>query len=221
MRVAIADDHPIFRSGLKFLLETSFKNIAIDQFENGEELLEFVHTTLPDIIIVDIDMPVINGLEACEIITQKNADSKVIVLTMYKDVEMLKLAFYNGAKGYLVKDNTSEELVDCIQTVMEGKTYMAKDVRELGANLFSTDKAKFQISELIGSLTHTELKTLKLVSQKLSSKEIANLLFVSVKSVENYRSRICKKLNLDARNNSLLLWIMDNKIILDNIKEFD
>jgi DNA-binding NarL/FixJ family response regulator len=166
-------------------------------------------------------MPVINGLEACEIITQKNADSKVIVLTMYKDVEMLKLAFYNGAKGYLVKDNTSEELVDCIQTVMEGKTYMAKDVRELGANLFSTDKAKFQISELIGSLTHTELKTLKLVSQKLSSKEIANLLFVSVKSVENYRSRICKKLNLDARNNSLLLWIMDNKIILDNIKEFD
>ncbi len=221
MRVAIADDHPIFRSGLKFLLETSFKNIVIDQFENGEELLEFVHTTLPDIIIVDIDMPVINGLEACEIITQKNTDSKVIVLTMYKDVEMLKLAFYNGAKGYLVKDNTSEELVDCIQTVMEGKTYMAKDVRELGANLFSTDKAKFQISELIGSLTHTELKTLKLVSQKLSSKEIANLLFVSVKSVENYRSRICKKLNLDARNNSLLLWIMDNKIILDNIKEFD
>jgi DNA-binding NarL/FixJ family response regulator len=221
MRVAIADDHPIFRSGLKFLLETSFKNIVIDQFENGEELLEFVHTTLPDIIIVDIDMPVINGLEACEIITQKNTDSKVIVLTMYKDVEMLKLAFYNGAKGYLVKDNTSEELVDCIQTVMEGKTYMAKDVRELGANLFSNDKAKFQISELIGSLTQTELKTLKLVSQKLSSKEIANLLFVSVKSVENYRSRICKKLNLDARNNSLLLWIMDNKIILDSIKEFD
>jgi DNA-binding NarL/FixJ family response regulator len=221
MHVAIADDHPIFRSGLKFLLETSFKNIVIDQFENGEELLEFVKTSTPEIIIVDIDMPIKNGLEVCELITQMEIDSKVIVLTMYKDIEMLKLAFYNGARGYLVKDNTSEELVDCIQTVREGKTYMAKDVRELGANLFSNDKAKFQISELIGSLTQTELKTLKLVSQKLSSKEIANLLFVSVKSVENYRSRICKKLNLDARNNSLLLWIMDNKIILDSIKEFD
>jgi DNA-binding NarL/FixJ family response regulator len=221
MHVAIADDHPIFRSGLKFLLETSFENIVINQFENGEEIFDFVKTSTPDIIIVDIDMPIKNGLEVCELITQMEIDSKVIVLTMYKDIEMLKLAFYNGAKGYLVKDNTSEELVDCIQTVMEGKTYMAKDVRELGANLFSNDKAKFQISQLIGSLTQTELKTLKLVSLKLSSKEIANLLFVSVKSVENYRSRICKKLNLDARNNSLLLWIMDNKIILDNIKEFD
>ena len=222
MHVAIADDHPIFRSGLKFLLESSFQDIVIDQFENGQELLDFVKKSIPDIIIVDIDMPIKNGLEVCESITLMDVGAKIIVLTMYKDVEMLKLAFYNGAKGYLVKDNTSEELVDCIQTVMEGKTYMAKDVRELGANLFSTNNAaKFQISELIGSLTQTELKTLKLVSLKLSSKEISNLLFVSVKSVENYRSRICKKLNLDARNNSLLLWIMDNKVILDSIKDFD
>ncbi len=221
MHVAIADDHPIFRSGLKFLLESSFKNIFVNQFENGEEILEFVKIRMPDIMIVDIDMPFKNGLEVCKLITQMEIDSKVIILTMYKDIEMLKVAFRNGAKGYLVKDNTSEELVDCIQTVMEGKKYVAKDLRQLGANLFNNDTLKVQIPELIGSLTQTELKTLKLVRNKLSSKEIANLLFVSVKSVENYRSRICKKLNLDARNNSLLLWIMDNKNILDNIKEFD
>ncbi len=221
MHVVIADDHPIFRSGLKFLLETSFDNITIDQFDNGGDVVDFIQHTTPDIIIVDIDMPVKNGLEVCEIATKMEINSKVIVLTMYKDVEMLKLAFFNGAKGYLVKDNTSEELVDCIQTVIEGKSYLAKDVREQGSNLFANDKMKYQIGELIDTLTQTELKTLKLVSQKYSSKEIANLLFVSVKSVENYRSRICKKLNLDARNNSLLLWIMDNKIILDNIKEFD
>jgi len=221
MHVAIADDHPIFRSGLKFLLESSFKNIVVNQFENGEKILEFVKIRMPDIIIVDIDMPIKNGLEVCKLITQMEIDSKVIILTMYKDIEMLKVAFRNGAKGYLVKDNTSEELVDCIQTVMDGKKYVAKDLRELGANLYHNDTSKVQIPELIGSLTQTELKTLKLVRNKLSSKEIANLLFVSVKSVENYRSRICKKLNLDARNNSLLIWIMDNKNILDNIKEFD
>jgi DNA-binding NarL/FixJ family response regulator len=221
MHVAIADDHPIFRSGLKFLLETSFENILINQFENGKEILDFVKKSMPDIIIVDIDMPIKNGLEVCESITKINIDSKVVVLTMYKDIEMLKLAFYYGAKGYLVKDNTSEELVDCIQTVMNGKTYIAKDLREFGVDLYSNNKSKFQISDLIGSLTQTELKTLKLVSHKLSSKEIANLLFVSVKSVENYRSRICKKLNLDARKNSLLIWVMENKNILDNIKEFD
>ena len=221
MHVVIADDHPIFRSGLKFLLETSFSDITIDQFENGGDVIDFIKNVTPDIIIVDIDMPVKNGLEVCEAVTGMNITSKLIVLTMYKDVEMLKLAFYNGASGYLVKDNTSEELVDCIQTVIAGKSYLAKDVREDGKNLFSDDKMKYQIGDLIHSLTQTELKTLKLVSQKYSSKEIANLLFVSVKSVENYRSRICKKLNLDARNNSLLLWIMDNKVILDNIKEFD
>lgn len=218
MHIVIADDHPIFRSGLKFLLETSFENIVIDQFNNGGEVVDFVKKTVPDIIIVDIDMPVKNGLEVCEIVSEMKIASKLIVLTMYNDVEILKLAFYKGANGYLVKDNTSEELVDCINAVMEGKTYLAKDVREEGKNLFADDKMKYQINELISKLSQTELKTLKLVSQKYSSKEIADLLFVSVKSIENYRSRICKKLNLDARNNSLVLWVMDNKKILDSIK---
>lgn len=221
MHIAIADDHPIFRSGLKMLLENSFDNIKIDQFENGQELLHFLSDVNPDIIIVDIDMPLKNGLEVCKEITTNKLNTKVIILTMYKDVEMLKLAFFNGAMGYLVKDNTSEELVTCIQTVLEGKTYLAKDVRELQPENDSDDKLKTNIANLISQLTQTELKTLKLVSMKYSSREIADLLFVSAKSVENYRSRICKKLNLDARNNSLLMWVLDHKKILDSIKEFD
>lgn len=221
MHIAIADDHPIFRSGLKMLLENSFDNIKIDQFENGQELLHFLDDVTPDIIIVDIDMPLKNGLEVCKEITTGNVTTKVIILTMYKDVEMLKLAFFNGAMGYLVKDNTSEELVTCIQTVLDGRTYLAKDVRELQPENDSDDKLKTNIANLISQLTQTELKTLKLVSMKYSSREIADLLFVSAKSVENYRSRICKKLNLDARNNSLLMWVLDHKKILDSIKEFD
>ena len=221
MHILIADDHPIFRSGLKFLLEASFENIKIDQVENGEEVLNFLKNQTPDVLIVDIDMPVLNGLEVCKAVTSLNIDTKIIVLTFYKEMEMFKLAFFNGAKGYLVKDNTSEELVDCIQTVLDGKNYLAKEVREEGKNLFSSDKMNFQLQDSISKLSQTELKTLKLVSQKYSSKEISDLLFVSVKSIENYRSRICKKLNLDARNNSLILWCMDNKMILENIKEFE
>ena len=137
---------------------------------------------------------------------------------MYNDLEMLKLAFKNGAKGYLVKDNTSEELVDCIQAVLAGKTYTAKRIRDQEHLVDRNDATKYQIAEFLETLTRTELKTLKLVSQKHSSKEIADLLFVSVKSVENYRSRICKKLNLDARNNSLLLWVIDNKSVINSIK---
>lgn len=218
MRVFIADDHPIFRSGLKFLLENSFDNIQIEQFENGSQLLDRIEKSPVDIVIVDIDMPGKNGLEVCEEITRRQFDTKVIILTMYNDFEMLKLAFFNGAKGYLVKDNTSEELVDCINFIQSGRTYVAKSIREQQQLYDENDMSKVHIAELLNSLTRTELKTLKLVSQKLSSKEIADLLFVSVKSVENYRSRICKKLNLDARNNSLLLWVIDNKAIIEGIK---
>jgi DNA-binding NarL/FixJ family response regulator len=218
MKVFIADDHPIFRSGLKFLLENSFDNIEIEQFENGIQLLERIKNHVPDVVIVDIDMPEKNGLEVCDEIISSGIETYVIMLTMYNDIEMLKLAFFNGAKGYLVKDNTSEELVDCINFVLEGKTYVAKSIRDHQDVYDESDQNKVQIAELLSSLTRTELKTLKLVSQKYSSKEISDLLFVSVKSVENYRSRICKKLNLDARNNSLLLWVLDNKLIIDRIK---
>lgn len=218
MLIYIADDHPIFRSGLKFLLQNSFNEVTVEQFDNGEQVIDAVKMKVPDIVIADIDMPEKNGLEVCEILSKDNFTCKIIILTMYNDLEMLKLAFFNGAKGYLVKDNTSEELVDCINFVLEGKSYVAKSIREQQQLYDNSDMNKVHIAELLNSLTRTELKTLKLVAQKLSSKEIADLLFVSVKSVENYRSRICKKLNLDARNNSLILWVMDNKTIIDGIK---
>jgi DNA-binding NarL/FixJ family response regulator len=218
MKVVIADDHPIFRSGLKFLLETSFQGIEIKEFDNGSAVLEECLVNPPDVVVLDIDMPEKNGLVVCDELIQQKCPSKIIILTMYKDAEMLKLAFYNGAHGYLVKDNTSEEMVDCIQTILDGRSYIAKSIRESQPQVDSDDLTKTQIAELIQTLTRTELKTLKLVCQKLSSKEIADLLFVSVKSVENYRSRICKKLNLDARNNSLLLWVVDNKSIIEKIQ---
>ena len=218
MKVVIADDHPIFRSGLKFLLETSFQGIEIKEFDNGSAVLEECLVNPPDVVVLDIDMPEKNGLVICDELIQQKCPSKIIILTMYKDAEMLKLAFYNGAHGYLVKDNTSEEMVDCIQTILDGRSYIAKSIRESQPQVDSDDLTKTQIAELLQTLTRTELKTLKLVSQKLSSKEIADLLFVSVKSVENYRSRICKKLNLDARNNSLLLWVVDTKSIIEKIQ---
>lgn len=219
MQVVIADDHPIFRSGLKFLLESSFPGVSITDFDNGQEVLDHLENAHPELVLLDIDMPVKNGLDTCAEIVERFPDIRVVILSMYKDVEMVKLAFFNGAKGYLVKDNTSEELFECVQAIREGKSYLAKDIRDPNRQELSENSQELHIAELLNTLTQTELKVLKLVSRKYSSKEIANLLFVSVKSVENYRSRICKKLNLDARNNSLLMWVMENKKVLDS-KEF-
>lgn len=215
MEIVIADDHPIFRSGLRLLLESSFKEVQVKDFENGQEVLDYMEKHTPDLIFLDIDMPVKNGLDTCSEINQRFPYASVIILSMYKDVEMVKLAFFNGAKGYLIKDNTSDEMVECIESVQQGRSYLAKDVRDINRQETSQNQDHLQIAALLETLTQTELKVLNLVSQKYSSKEIANLLFVSVKSVENYRSRICKKLNLNARNNSLIMWVMENKSLLD------
>jgi DNA-binding NarL/FixJ family response regulator len=221
MHILIADDHPIFRSGLKFLLESLYSNkITITEVSSGKEAL---NTLLQDstitLSILDIDMPEMNGLEVCRELKVHNRHSKTIILTMHKETEMLKLASHYGVDGYLIKDNTSDEMAECIDHVMSGKTYFSKLVRSQSEQNQHNEAASDIVAQL-KDLTKTELKTLKLVGQKLSSKEIADLMFVSVKSVENYRSRICKKLNLDARNNSLLLWVLENKTYLDLIEEF-
>lgn len=223
MQILIADDHPIFRSGLKFLIESSFLPNSITLFEasNGTDALQLLTDNKEiDIALLDIDMPGLSGLELSREMSAQNASVKIIILTMHKDIEMLKLAIAYGVKGYLIKDNTSEELMECIQEIQKGNKFYSKTVRQFSINEYDENIEKSAIIENLQLLTKTELKTLKLVSQKLSSKEISDLMFVSVKSVENYRSRICKKLQLDARNNSLLLWVLEYKSYLDLIEEF-
>lgn len=215
MKIMLADDHPIFRSGLAFLLESSFSDVQIRSCENGLQVLNEIPEFKPDIVLLDIDMPVKNGLEACAEIKQLYPELAVIILSIHKTHDMVKLAFFKGAKGYLIKDNTSEEIVECINRVLNGKTYLPQVLRNNTPVNNQSPEMK-AVTNDIKSLTPTEIKVLKLVSQKYSSKEIANLLFVSPKSVENYRSRICKKLNLDPRNNSLVLWVMEHKFLLES-----
>ncbi|MEX2483784.1 MAG: response regulator transcription factor [Brumimicrobium sp.] len=216
MRFLIADDHPIFRSGLKSLLQNAFPESEIIEKENGLEAEEYILHENPDFAFLDIDMPKKNGLDVC-LDVSGSSTSKLIILTMYNDGEMLRKALDNGANAYLVKDNTSDELVECIDSLMLGKTYLAKSLRKSPKIQQELKEYKATIEKL-SHLTQTEIKTLKLVGKKYSSKEIAELLFVSPKSVENYRSRICKKLELDARNNSLLIWVLENKSIIEEFE---
>jgi DNA-binding NarL/FixJ family response regulator len=213
MTFLIADDHPIFRSGLRALLENAFPNANIVEKENGEEAEKVIQELQPDYAFLDIDMPKKNGLDVCKSCAGKHK-TKLIILTMYNDGEMLRKAMNNGANAYMVKDNTSDELVECIESLKMGERYWAKSLRK-SPKVQQELKEYKDISENLSTLTETELKTLKLVGQKFSSKEIAELLFVSPKSVENYRSRICKKLALDARNNSLLIWVLEHKGIIE------
>lgn len=216
----IADDHPIFRKGLKDILHNVFPKAKIYECHNGAEAVEGILKHDPEISILDINMPELNGLDACKQVLKQKPEAKIIILTMYSEKEMIKNAMLSGALGYILKDNAVDEITGCVQTVLAGDKYMGIAMEPHHKELSIEDKKKKQLVDGLKSLTHAELKTLKLVSQNKTSKEISELLFLSEKTIENYRSRICQKLDLPPRNNSLVIWINENKELLSYISEF-
>jgi len=216
----IADDHPIFRKGLIDLLQTAFPSVKITECHNGAEAIDGILKQKPEVAILDINMPEANGLDVCKCVLKEHSDTKVIILTMYREKEMIKNAMLSGALGYILKDTAGDELVDCINTVLVGDKYIGTAMLPHHTELTIEDKKKQQLVEGLKNLSQAELKTLKLVSQNKTSKEISELLFLSEKTIENYRSRICQKLELPPRNNSLVIWISENKELLSYISEF-
>ena len=216
----IADDHPIFRKGLMDLLQHSFPKVKIIECHNGTEAIDGILKQKPDIAILDINMPEANGLDVCKRVIKEQSTTKSIILTMYQEKEMIKNAMLSGAMGYILKDNAVDEIMDCVNTVANGENYIGTAMLPYHNELSIEDKKKQQLVEGLKALSQAELKTLKLVSQNKTSKEISELLFLSEKTVENYRSRICQKLELPPRNNSLVIWISENKELLSYISEF-
>ncbi len=216
----IADDHPIFRKGLMDLLQHSFPKVKIIECHNGAEAIDGILKQKPDIAILDINMPEANGLDVCKHVIKEQSTTKIIILTMYQEKEMIKNAILSGAMGYILKDNAVDEIMDCVNTVANGENYIGSAMLPYNSELSIEDKKKQQLVEGLKALSQAELKTLKLVSQNKPSKEISELLFLSEKTVENYRSRICQKLELPPRNNSLVIWISENKELLSYISEF-
>jgi DNA-binding NarL/FixJ family response regulator len=216
----IADDHPIFRKGLMDLLQHSFPKVKIIECHNGAEAIDGILKQKPDIAILDINMPEANGLDVCKHVIKEQSTTKIIILTMYQEKEMIKNAILSGAMGYILKDNAVDEIMDCVNTVANGENYIGSAMLPYNSELSIEDKKKQQLVEGLKALSQAELKTLKLVSQNKTSKEISELLFLSEKTVENYRSRICQKLELPPRNNSLVIWLSENKELLSYISEF-
>ena len=220
MKLLIADDHPIFRKGLKDILESSFPKIQIIECKNGREALEAIKKEKPNISILDINMPELNGIEVSTIVTKEKLSTRIVILTMYRDREMVKKAMDSGAYSYILKDFAANEIIDCIEKVSKNEKYIGPELQAYYSDFVEADKKKIELLFLLKNLSQAELKTLKLVSQNKSTKEIAELLFLSEKTIENYRSKICQKLELPPRNNSLMLWIAENKELLSAISEF-
>ncbi len=210
IKILIADDHPLFRKGLKDLLEETGREFSIDEAGNGELAVDLIKQNNYDIAMLDIDMPGLNGLEVAEECKRNKIDVKIIILTMYKDEHLFNKSVDVGVMGYLLKENAVVEIYNAISSVLEGHYYICPAISEFVLNrknkLDNAEKEKQSAS----ALTDTERTILKLIAESKTSKEIAEELFVSVKTIEKHRFNICNKLNIHGTH-ALIKYAFDNR----------
>jgi len=213
VRLILADDHPVVRHGFKEIIEKDEKYQIIAECGNGMEALSLLRELEPDIAVLDISMPDLNGLQIVKKIKSENAKTEFIILTMYEEEEYFDEAMNAGVKGYILKESALTDLLGAVQSVSDGKYFISpaisdyvirrnKNIRNVKSSLPSVDE-----------LTTVERKVLKLISENKTSKEIGELLFISYKTVQNHRNNICNKFGLKGHN-KLLQFALENKKFL-------
>ncbi len=201
-RIVLADEHVLFRRGMKKIINEAPGTEVVGEANDGLEAIQLVKQLQPDLAVLDISMPKMSGIEACREIRRLVPDVKILVLTMHKDREYLYQAIAAGAQGYLLKEDSDEELFAAIGTIRKGAIYVTKAL----AGAVSTDISAFFLEKdrkLSRSLTAREREVLKLISEGKSNSEVAEILRLSVRTVETHRSNIMSK--LDLRNTAELV----------------
>lgn len=201
MRILIADDHPLTLMGTKVFVESLGYRIE-DVCSNGITAFNLILAHRPTIAILDINMPGMDGLEVLEKVYRQKLSTKVILLTMHKEMTIFRKANQWGVAGYILKENAHEELQKCLELVKKGEQYISKNLE----NDLVIDTHSAENSHALEKLTFSEKKILELVAQQKTSKQIADMLFISEKTVEGHRSNIIQKLELPKEKNILLIW---------------
>lgn len=199
IRVLIADDHEVVRSGFEMIVNSQEDMEVVGKVADGKEAYNQVVKLKPDILLLDISMPPgESGLIACEKISTDHPETKVIILTMFAESDYLYFTLRGGAKGYVLKTSSKTELVTAIRTVYDGGTYVNQEMAdELTKRL--KDPAGSSEKNPLKVLTNREVEVLMLIAQGYTNKEIAEKIFVSVKTVEVHRSKIYSKLGIKSR----------------------
>jgi DNA-binding NarL/FixJ family response regulator len=194
-RVVLADDHPMFRHGIKTIIEKGSDIKVVGETGDGLELLEMIKKLLPDMVILDISMPHLRGIEAAKEVKGFSEKVKVLILTMHKKKEYLYYAISAGADGYILKEEAIMELFSAIKIIRKGGNYISSSFN----SELTYDLIRFQqgdhVNGLMEPLSVREKQVLMLIAEGMSNKEIAKLLNISINTVQNHRSKIKKKLN--------------------------
>jgi len=199
IKILIVDDHPLFRRGICAYVDLLDNYTITAEVSNGEEALKFMHSIDIDIVLLDIDIPKIDGFELLSIIRHQHIDAKVVMLTMHDEAAYANKAFALGADAYLCKDDAEDLLAECLTTVSSGKR-------------FDSLSQSHQPDDVFEKLSESERHIFSLVSSGKSSHEIAELLSLSVRTVDNHRASISKKLSLRGPN-ALLKYAISQNIL--------
>jgi DNA-binding NarL/FixJ family response regulator len=213
VKVLIVDDHPVFRCGLRQVIEENPRFRVVGEAPDGEAALRMVADLKPDIAVVDFDMPRVNGLELVRALQKMNSPVTALFLTMYDEEDMFNAAMDLGVKGYVVKESAVDDILTALEIVAQGDTFTSPSISDLGKRRSERVQELLLSKPQIEDLTTAERRILKFIAEDHTSKEIADRLKISVKTVENHRLNICHKLNLHG-SHSLLKFAFDLKAYL-------
>lgn len=210
IKIVIADDHPIFRNGLRQLLETVPNFKIIGEADNGEAGLKLITSLKPDVAILDIDMPEKDGFEVARTLFAQSVPVEVIFLTMHKNKSLFNAALNLNVKGYVLKDSAMADLINAVKAVSTGQNFISPQLSTFLIERSRQSDTLTQKAPAISKLTPTEKRIMVLISDYRTSKEIAADLFISVRTVEHHRASIVTKLDLKG-SHALLKFALDHK----------
>ncbi len=191
IRILLADDHAVVRNGFRMILSAQRDLEVVGEASNGREAVALAEKTRPDLVVMDIAMPELNGIEATRQITQNQANTRVLALSMQKDAVYVRETLRAGAKGYLLKDSSEQDLLAAVRAVASGKGWLSPGVSDA-----VLEDYRRHVTDPVDLLSPREREVLQMIAESRTNKEIATTLNLSVYTVEAHRGRIMEKLNL-------------------------
>ncbi len=210
IRILIADDHTILRDGIRSLLESESDMVVVGEADDGRIAVQMVSQLEPDVVLMDIAMPVLNGLQATRQIKRDNPQTRVLILTMHENEEYIRQVLACGAMGYILKDAAARDLIGAIRTVNRGEAVLSPAItRMVIEDYLRWGELQPQVDD---GLTPREHEVLQLIAEGYTTKQIAGILTISVKTVQSHRTNLMSKLDLHDRGD-LIKYAIQKKII--------